>query len=99
MISFEELSRRSNATGVTFVFTELDVALSFLRIAESRSPQDRLRLYTDADKAIRTALHSVERLTLSRVEAVRFQKMSTRAMAALQQFHSRWFPSLPPFQK
>lgn len=65
-----ELRDRSDRSGVQFVLTDLEVALSYLNIADqTRDVERQRRLCAGARKAHQTILHFISRFTFSASEA------------------------------
>lgn len=65
-----ELRQQTNLSGVQFVFIELELALSFLDIANNiQDPERRQRLFANARKAYSTVQGFIPRLTFSTSEA------------------------------
>lgn len=87
MRSFLELMRDSNATGIRFVMTELELALSFLDIAEASSKADHgERSAEHARKAYRSAEYFLHRLHLLPGEAASIGRQMSRVRSRLESF-------------
>ena len=66
MKSFAELRSDSNQTGIQFLLTEIELARSFLDIANRMSdPTRSQRLITDSRKAFETVIHLMPRFELT----------------------------------
>jgi hypothetical protein len=80
-----ELRIQSDCSGVQFVLTELDVALSFLDIAERTSnAQRQWRLYMRAKNAHTTIRRFIPRCTFSAAEASIVNRKLERVRDRLQ---------------
>lgn len=81
MKSFSELRNESNQTGVQFLLTELEMALSFLDNASlSSDPSRRQRMITDSKKAFENVIHLMPRFELT-------QSQQFAVESQLQQIH------------
>lgn len=86
MKSHTELREDFNTAGVSFLMTELDVALSFTQLAAGPYSFDRRdRLLRGANRALRQAMLMHPRFRLTGLEEGAFEAKRTRIQRALQQ--------------
>jgi hypothetical protein len=81
-----ELIERTNRAGVEFLFTDVEMAFTFLRVGEtSTSRETRDRNLANALQGYRAVLHFLPRVVLSPVQEIDLQEKLHNLKSRLEQ--------------
>jgi hypothetical protein len=81
-----ELIERTNRAGVEFLFTDMEMAFTFLQVGEtSTSRETRDRNLANALQGYRAVLHFLPRVVMSAVEMVDLQEKLQNLKSRLEQ--------------
>jgi hypothetical protein len=81
-----DLIERTNRAGIDFLFTDLEMAFTFLHVAEtSTSSQARERNLVKAQEGYRTVLHFLPRVVPSPIQSAELHEMLEKLKHRLEE--------------